>query len=422
MSIKTFSVSEIISLIKRQLEGEFVDILVEGEISNLSGSAAGHYYFTLSDRNSAISCALFKMDALRNPVIRKTKNGDRVIVRGPISVYAKRGSFQLLAKRLTPFGKGDLKEQFEILKRKLTTKGLFDLEIKKEIPILPKKVAIITALGGAALQDFLNIMKRRSIWFDITIIPAVVQGDKCPGSVIKAIDLAEKKGDIDVLVIARGGGSLEDLWGFNNESLVERVASCAIPVVSAIGHQVDYSLVDYASDFRCETPSSAAELLTLEQVQLRTKVTQSAKTLRSLMIELKSEIELKVERFHPKNLLPLLRNDLYRYESRLEKLDLLTSSDPLRISEYNFHIDQLMSSLSKEASESIEFANQALSAKLSLLESLNPENVLKRGYTMLETIEGKVLTSRKEFDKIEQSTNLQIKFHDGVGKIIKKES
>ena len=146
MNNRTLSVSDIVSLIKNQLEGEFVDIIVEGEVSNLSGSAAGHYYFTLSDKNSGLSCALFKMDALRNPIIKKMKNGDKIIVRGPISVYAKRGTFQLIAKRITPFGKGDLKQQFEALKRKLTAKGLFDLEHKKEIPSLPKKVAIITCL------------------------------------------------------------------------------------------------------------------------------------------------------------------------------------------------------------------------------------------------------------------------------------
>ena len=201
MSNSYLSVTEIVNSVKQNLESEFRNISVEGEISNFSGSAAGHFYFTLSDANSGISCAIFKMDALRNPIVRRLKNGDKIIVNGSIGVYTKRGTFQIIAKRITPAGKGDLKAEFEKLKQKFIAKGYFEDQHKKEIPLLAKKIGVITALKGAALQDFLNIMKRRTVWHNIIIIPAVVQGDDCPRSVISAINKAEKLNDIDVLVI-----------------------------------------------------------------------------------------------------------------------------------------------------------------------------------------------------------------------------
>lgn len=420
--MKALSVSELIFTIKNQLEEDFPTITVEGEVTNLSGSSAGHYYFTLSDKNASLSCALFKMDALRNPFIKKCRDGDKILVTGPISVYAKRGTFQLIAKRVTPVGKGDLKEQFEILKRKLTNEGLFDLELKKEIPKLPKKIGIITALGGAALQDFLNIIKRRSSWYDICIIAAVVQGDNCPRSVISAIDKAEKREDIDVLVITRGGGSLEDLWGFNDESLVRRAHQCKIPIISAIGHQVDFSLLDFVSDLRCETPSSAAEILTTEQVKLEERLKQNAKMLRSLAIEFNRDIERKIEKYNPLNMLPLLTKKLNLYGQKLESLNPSRKSDPVGIYEQYQIIDTHLGRLKEFIKDdTLERKNQ-LHRSRAVLDSLNPTGVLKRGYTMIEHDSGKVLTSYKEFDKIETNEYLKISFHDGTGKVKKAES
>lgn len=417
--MKTLSVSEIINAIKSQLEGEFQAITVEGEVSNLSGSAAGHYYFTLSDKSASISCALFKMDALRNPIIRKCKNGDKIIVSGPISVYSRRGTFQLIAKRISPVGQGDLKAQFEELKRKLTSEGLFDLDIKKPIPPLPKRIAVITALGGAALQDFLNIIRRRSSWYDISIIPAVVQGDKCPSSVISAINTAERKGDFDVIVITRGGGSLEDLWGFNSEALVRKAFECRIPIVSAVGHQVDFSLLDFVSDLRCETPSSAAEILTTEQVRLSERLRQNAKHLRSLAIEFKGEIERKTEKFNPINMIPMLLNSIKDQRERLENVNLSKKVDPVGV--YG-HFQSLDNSLERIKERSLFYTldkeHRLLRAK-AVLDSLNPKGVLKRGYTMLEEDSGKMLTSYAEFVKIDETKSLKITFSDGSGKVKK---
>ncbi len=174
------SVSVLVNQIKRNLEASFRNVMVIGEITNLSYSSSGHWYLSLSDSESLISAAVFKMDAMRNPVLKNLKDGDKVICAGAISVYAKRGTFQLIIKRITPVGKGDLKEQFELLKKKLAGEGLFDLENKKPIPDMPKRIAVITAKGAAALQDFLNIVDRRSLFCDVLISPALVQGDAAP--------------------------------------------------------------------------------------------------------------------------------------------------------------------------------------------------------------------------------------------------
>ena len=191
MDFEAASVSDLVSSIKNLLEEEFQEVYVQGEVTNLSPSAAGHWYFTLSDESAGISCALFKGDALRNPLIRTLKDGDKIIDLGPVSVYQKRGSFQILAKRILPAGAGQLNLQFEKLKAKLSLEGLFDLDKKKAIPQFPKRLAVITAEHGAALQDFLNVYKSRSLWCDIVIIPAVVQGAGAAKTLISGIKKAE---------------------------------------------------------------------------------------------------------------------------------------------------------------------------------------------------------------------------------------
>ena len=417
--MQTQSVSQVVGHIKNLLEDEFIDLTVQGEITNLSKSSAGHFYFNISDRNSALSCALFKMDALRNPIIRRIKDGDKVILRGPISVYQKRGSFQLIVKRITPFGKGDLKAEFEKLKVSLAKKGFFDIAHKQKIPSLPRRIGIITALGAAALQDFLNVMKRRALWHDIVIIPATVQGDNCAPSVIKAIEKAVAMDDLDVLVITRGGGSLEDLWGFNDQRLVERVYNCPIPVVSAIGHQVDYTLLDYVSDMRCETPSTAAETLSQEHTLIQRKLSHITKLLRMHIVELNAELEKKIYKLNPANAIKNLHKMILENQHKLESLNLAVQSDLLRINEYHQYLDDLFSRTTGAISNRLSKVKTELNYSGQLLNSLNPENVLLRGYSILSTTDGKVLTSHKDFATIKSNESLSIKFSDGIGKVKK---
>lgn len=414
--MKVHTVSQIVGEIKTILEGEFADLSVEGEITNLSKSSAGHYYFNISDKNSAMSCALFKMDSLRNPIIRKLKDGDKVILRGPISVYQKRGSFQLIVKRITPVGKGDLKAQFEALKADFAKKGYFDLSHKKSIPVLPKRIGVITALGAAALQDFLNIMQRRSLWYDIVIIPATVQGDNCAKEVMKAIDKAVKKEDLDVLVITRGGGSLEDLWGFNDKDLVQKIFDCPLPVISAIGHQVDFTLCDYVSDHRCETPSAAAEMLSQPHTQIQRKVSNMGKFLKGAILEIKSELERRIYKVNPLNAIQSLKSKQNQYNLAVNKLNPLNIHDPIHLNENYQLIDEFQTQLMSSMQEKLQKSTQRLENSNLLLNSLSPKNVLNRGYTIISSDQGEVLTSYKQFARIKEETELSIQFSDGIGK------
>lgn len=419
--IQASTVSEVIFSIKKTLEFEYSDVTITGEISNLSYSSAGHYYFNLSDENSSISCALFKMDAFRNPTIRKIKNGDKVLLRGPVSLYAKRGTFQVICKKIIPYGKGDLKAQFEFLKEKLRSEGYFDEQTKLEIPVFPKKIVVITALRGAALQDFLNVMKRRSLWYDICIISSVVQGDACPKSIIGGIEKAESIKDVDVIVITRGGGSMEDLWGFNDEELVKKAFACKIPIISAVGHQVDYSLLDFVSDLRCETPSAAAEILSQPQTELDGRLKLCSRELRSLFLEFRSDLVARLEKTNPMQFLYALQNKFRQFEIRLERLAFFSSSDLLQIRENQQYIDELIESGKQHISSSVDSNKVRLNHLKDLLESLDPNNVLNRGYSYLKADDGKVITSVNDFAKIKKDEVLNIQFSDGQGQVKKVE-
>lgn len=420
MSEPVLSVSDLVLSIKRLLESEYRDITVEGEISNLSLSSAGHYYFNLSDADTSVSCALFKMDAFRNPMIRKLKDGDKVIVRGPISLYAKRGTFQVICKRITPAGKGDLKAQFEKLKEKLRREGLFDQDKKHEIPALPKKIAIITAKHGAALQDFLNVMKRRSFWYDIVIIPSAVQGDHAPKELRQALKRASEMNDIDVIVLTRGGGSLEDLWAFNDEGLTRDIAECSIPIISAVGHQVDFSLSDFVADLRCETPTAAAELLSQSQTLLSSRMNLCARSLKNRFLEFKIDLQTRLGKINPRRTSLVLQNKIAKYKTRLEQTTLSHRDHLVGIPSMYMRIDESIEKMQRLVERKLEKNSTRLHYSEKLLQNLNPNNVLSRGYAIVEDENRKVVSSLKEFDKIALDSKLTIKFSDGKGQVRKE--
>ena len=413
------SVSEIVFSIKTTLEIEYRDITVVGEISNLSHSSAGHYYFTLSDDQSSISCALFKMDAFRNPSIRRIKNGEKILVRGPISLYARRGTFQIICKRVLPYGTGNLMAQYELLKEKLRSEGLFDQDKKRSLPQVIKRIGVITALRGAELQDFINVMRRRAHWFHITIIPSIVQGDQCAPSIIRAIEKAENLNNIDVLVITRGGGSMEDLWGFNDENLVRKAYETPIAIISAIGHQVDYSLLDFVADFRCETPSTAAEMVTESQRELYQRLIYGMKDLKSLFLNFKNITFQRIDKVNPIKVLHILHQKLHSKKQKLERLKFFEQHDILRLHEHQQYLDEK----SQKISAVMNGKKEVYVTKLSLLEnslsSLNPQNVLGRGYTYIQSDSGKVVSTSKEFDKLEAHVEVSAHFIDGKRRVQK---
>lgn len=427
MDLDSKNVSQVILEIKNLLETKFINVSIEGEITNLSLSSSGHWYFTLSDKDSAISAALFKMEALRNPLIRKIKDGEKVVVIGDINVYPKRGTFQVIVKKIVPLGIGDLKEQFEKLKRRLASEGLFDLDRKKVLPALPKRVAIITALRGAALQDFINIYKRRSIWMDLVVLPTLVQGNEAAKAIraslhniIKySLDAAPEK-KIDIIVLARGGGSLEDLWAFNDEGLAWDLFNCPIPTVSAVGHEVDFSIADFVCDYRAETPSAAAEVITHQQTLIKEKMI-------SLRGKLLSSIEIKISRInnrlkyaHPQTILNIIWGLFNNYQKRLNRCNIQKRLNELtHIHEFYQRLDESLEEMKNLIKEKLALLRHRLDKSSGLLNALNPKNVLERGYGYVETLDGGVIASGKDLDQMPKDAQLNLYFHDGK-RLIKK--
>jgi exodeoxyribonuclease VII large subunit len=425
MAIQHQTVSQVIGQIKVSLEGQFRRISVVAEVSNLSRSGAGHCYFTLSDSQSSLSSVLFRGDALRNPIVQRLKDGDQVFCQGSISVYAKRGQFQLIVKTMAPAGKGQLLEQLETLKRKLRNEGLFEIEHKQKIPLYPKRVAVITAQSGAALQDFLNIFHRRSLWMDVVLVPATVQGKESPQSLRKALAKAIKyslsEQAFDVIVLTRGGGSLEDLWAFNDEGLAWDIYNCPVPVISAVGHEVDTSVSDLVADLRCETPSAAAEVLTRGQVELTQRISKVRSSLFSRINSVQKQILEKKKYLSPKNLTLLMRSRWQEEQRRLAELNLLERSEELvgihdrqqQLDENSDRMERSLENIYRNKKHKVLTLNE----KLKLLD---PENVLQRGYSYVQDESGQVVKNSAQFKKLKSEEVLSLRFSDGQGFVTKR--
>ena len=423
MDKSILQVRQIVHQIKGLLEGEFHRISVEGELSNVSRSGAGHWYFTLSDREASLQGALFRGDAAKNPLIKELSDGDKVICHGHISVYSKRGTFQLITQNLARAGKGDFVARLEALKKKLTKEGLFDLEKKKPIPSLPRRVGIITSPSGAALQDFLNIYRRRGYWMDIVLAPAPVQGDQAPEGLRQALynlikysrDAPEAK-KIDVIVLTRGGGSLEDLWPFNDEPLAWDIFNCPIPVISAVGHQINFSISDHVADLRCETPSAAAEILTRDQQQLQMRLQSLTQRLaHCAQSSLKDHFQ-HLDQMNPHICLDILRGQLGRHQRQLAKLNLGPRLLELTgIHEKTFQLDELLGGLQRAPNNFYQKKFHSLERACELLLALGPQEVLSRGYSYITTEKNQVISKHKEFTKLKTHTTIKVNFYDGVG-------
>ena len=418
-------VSELVNKIKGLLEGSFASLSVEGEISNLSHSAAGHSYFTLSDAESSVQVALFRMDALRNPLIKQLNDGDKIICHGAIGVYSKKGTFQIIARLIQKAGKGDILERFEKLKEKLRSEGLFDVERKRPIPKFPQKIAIVTAQRGAALQDFLNVFSRRGVWMNILVVNAVVQGDDAPRSLINALEKIRvfnetSEAPVDVVVMARGGGSMEDLWAFNDESLARVLAAFPVPVVSAVGHEVDYSICDFVSDLRCETPSAAAEVLSAPQIHVLERMKNARERLLSAMRLTVSELKGHLDLVDPRKLLEKIIGRFIEFSKRLNRCDLTKRFlELIRVHEKHMELDDLLRSGEKAILEKIRVDSKKVEAFGATLFAIDPVKVLARGFSFV-TDENNVLLPRFDtFEKLVAGKRLKLHFVDGTGKVEK---
>lgn len=365
-SDKIFSVTEINSLIKDMLEGSFPQLTIEGEISNYRPNSTGHLYFTLKDSANQISAVMFRGYA--NYLNFKIQDGMKVQCTGKLTVYGAQGKYQINVTKMSVAGEGAILKMLEDRKRKLAAEGLFDQAKKKPLPVFPRTIGIVTSPTGAALRDILQITKRRNKCVSVVVLPAVVQGSDAAETIARQIYTANRAALCDVLIVGRGGGSLEDLLPFSEETVVRAVASSEIPVVSAVGHEIDWALSDYAADVRAPTPSAAAELVVPELSAVVQFIQQNSKNLYDSIKDRLEKIKLMVKNFDPQNL----------------ELQVRTIEQPL-LSRF----DNAKDSLFQNIIQKIRDTRQRIDNCVTVLENASPQTILNRGYSMVRNKETK---------------------------------
>ena len=415
------SVGQLNQQAKKLLENQFKGVSVLGEISNIARPSSGHIYFTLKDEDGAIRCAMFRSQNLR--LNFEPQNGDQCVLKGQVSLYAPRGDYQLIVSSMQPAGAGNLMHQFEELKKKLDAEGLFDQAIKKTLPKQPKHIGIITSESTAAFQDVLTTIERRAPISHITLIPAMVQGDTAPRALIAALRSVLDFNDLnrnpfDVIIICRGGGSIEDLWAFNNESLAREIFDFPLPIISGVGHEIDFTITDFVSDVRAPTPTAAAELVTENYFQLTDRLQEVKTNLSNLMQGLLAENSQKIllsaqSLKSPLTLLKEQSQSLDNFELRLlraiqsittntkQNFQILSNQvyQSSALQKFLIYKDQLnnnLKSLKVQQANLIEKRKLKLQSMSSNLKAVSPLAVLDRGYAIVMNNKGQALKSSKE--------------------------
>lgn len=387
MDVRVWSVSEVNGFIRETIDRTFNSFWMCGEIGNLLIHRSGHVYFTLKDAQSQIKGCWFGGAAQAQKL--QLTNGSLVEAFGKPGVYEIRGEYQINVRQMRLAGLGDLVRQFEELRRKLESEGLFAPERKKPIPALPRRIGVITSPSGAAIRDFLQIINRRFPNVHVTIFPCQVQGGTAAAEVTAAVDFFNRTRAADVLVITRGGGSMEDLWPFNNELLARSVAASTIPVISAIGHEIDFTICDFASDLRAPTPSAAAELVIGRQADLADSVERFAKDMERTVMMRMRENEHRLER--------AAGSYVFREPQRM-------------IEQRSQFLDELEMRMNNAVSQNFQRADAVVERLSTTLSVLNPLKVLERGYAFVTDTEKRVITS----SALPDGTKLQLHFADGA--------
>jgi len=412
-----YSVSDYINLCKNTIEKNIPQCFVQGEISNLSKPSSGHWYFTLKDKNGQVRCAFFRLN--QRKIKFSPENGMSVIIRGATTLYPQRGDFQLIIQQMEPAGIGNLQLAFDQLKNKLRLEGLFDSENKKEIPSFPNNIGVISSATGAVIRDIIKVLKLRYPLAQILLYDTIVQGESAHKKIIKALESADRSKNCDVIILARGGGSLEDLWAFNEEDLARSIYACSTPIISSIGHETDTTIADFVSDLRAPTPSAAAVAATPD---INTILYNASKLKQYLYDSIKQSIEskkstlalLKLKIIDPSQQLFLNAQKLDEYELRLLKINKSV------VNNHKENLKQLASQMEILFKNCMKMNQNALSNYGNSLNLLSPLNTLSRGYTITQDKEGKIITSIK---KIKENELIFSKFHDGkvTSKVINKE-
>ena len=357
---EVLSVSALTQAIRVNLEGGFPAVAVEGEISNLKAASSGHLYFSLKDRDAMLQAVMFRYRS--RDLGFEPRDGMKVVARGGVTVYPQRGQYQLLVERMARSGEGEILAMLEARRRALAAEGLFDEDRKKPLPRLPHRVGVVTSPTGAAIRDILNVLARRNSGVRVIVLPAAVQGEAAPGQIAARIRQANAMKLADVLIVGRGGGSLEDLLAFSDEEVVRAVAASAIPVISAVGHEVDWALSDYAADLRAPTPSAAAELVSESRDSVARQVMQARLEIATSMRSRLDYATLAVERFSPADV-----------EARFMRLFLPVAR---RHDEARDRLTSGLRDLARDRRHRLELAERALSLS-------SPEAILARGYSIV---------------------------------------
>jgi len=387
------SVSELTSLIKRTLEEGFYGIRVSGEISNFRPASSGHWFFTLKDSTSSLSAIMFKSTAWR--VNFKPQEGDKVVVTGSLDVYAARGTYQLKCDTMEKSGTGDILAMLEKRKREYDALGYFAPERKKGIPVRPTRVGVVTSATSAALQDILQILSRRAPSLDILILPATVQGTAAAATIAARIRQANLLLLCDVLIVGRGGGSLEDLLPFSEDAVIQAIYESEIPVISAVGHEIDWALSDFVADLRAPTPSAAAELVSQGILDLRQRVGTTRVAIHKGMA-----------------------HRLQLLEHRIPSTEAMQRSMDHRMERYEYLLANASQSMSQAYKEKIEKNTQRVLMATRELQALSPLAILARGYTLVFDSEGKALHNREE---AKVGEHIKLTFIDGSRKALIEE-
>lgn len=415
---------------RQLLELSLTNVWVEGEVSNLVMHSSGHWYFSLKDENAQVRCAMFKGQNRLCSV--KPVQGMQVLVRANASLYAGRGDFQLIVRHMEAAGEGALQRAFEQLKRRLSTEGLFDADKKQELPIFPKHIGVISSPTGAVIHDICSVLKRRCPMITVTILPALVQGTEAADQIVQRLQLAETHFEFDALILARGGGSAEDLQPFNEEKVARAIAGCAVPVVSSVGHETDVTIADFVADYRAPTPSAAAEVLSPDQNELLEQLEQQSDYLYQLITGQLQRLQTKVLHLYKS-----LKHPCDYMREKSQYLDHLTTklhhAIMLQYNKYHYRTKDLLARLRqhnpKEKLAQAQIKSHHLQDKLILsarrimalkrerlhflsakLNALSPLHTLSRGYSITEKTDGTIVYSYKNINPQEK---INIRLHKG---------
>jgi exodeoxyribonuclease VII large subunit len=423
-------VGELTREIKGVLGGRFLNVHVRGEVSNLKASPAGHFYFTLKDEDATLAAVLFRNEARRLKF--KLQNGQSLVARGHLDVYEAKGEYQLVCDTIEPVGAGALQIAFEQLKSRLQAEGLFAADRKRRLPFLPRRIAIVTSAQGAAVHDFLRVLHRRHPGLSVLVVPVRVQGEGAAQEIARGIVRAAQQPRIEVVVVARGGGSLEDLWAFNEEVVARALAKCPVPTVSAVGHEVDVTIADYVADARAPTPTAAAEMLAREKHELVADLAQRKarlqRAMRSQLERRQAQLDnLKARVADPRRLVAekrlrldkllsraqdALQSRLAQQEARLQKLrERLERQHPReRLHRLHRDVARLHDKLRALIHRQLAVRREHFARKTAQLDALSPLKVLARGYAVAFDERGHALTDAAQ---VQPGERLRVRLHHG---------